>query len=72
MHVCGMPWEVATKKLVKQQKHKNVMKELSVPKTDKVLLFIKWQGYITPWVHNLKQRQLMLLRKVCIEKKSSK
>jgi len=67
-----MQWEAATKKLVKQHKHKNVMKELNAPKTDKVLLFIKWQDYITLWAHNLKPKQLMLLRKVCIEKKSNK
>jgi hypothetical protein len=43
---CGMQWEVAIKKWEKIIKHKDVMLELRIQRTEKELLFIKWENYI--------------------------
>lgn len=52
MQECGMLWEVAMKKLERQSKPKNVMKELNVRKIDRELQYIKWQNYIIQWAHS--------------------
>lgn len=51
---CGMQWEAVIKKLENWQKHKSVMKEQNVLKTDKVLLFIRWLNCTTQWDLNLR------------------
>jgi hypothetical protein len=43
---CGMLWEVAIKKWEKIIKHKDVMLEHKIQRTEKELLFIKWVNYI--------------------------
>ena len=51
---CGMQWEAVIKKLGNWQKHKSVMKEQNVLKTDKELLFIRWPNSTTQWALSLR------------------
>lgn len=57
MPECGTQWEAVIKRLEKQLKLINAIREPNAPKIDKELQFIKWQSFIIPWGLNSSKKQ---------------